>query len=210
MEAKLISITPNIEKTIMYVARVSSANQDSGDPKLLEYCIRHGHWSVFEHGFMTIEVECPLFVATQILRHRSFTFQQFSQRYAKSDLDFHLQETRLQDKSNRQSSNSTEDAELINEWIERQIVLYHAIERDYEWAIKKGIAKECARVILPQSVMTKLYVSGNVRSWIHYLQSRCDPSTQKEHREVAELCKGIFISQLPIVSEAMKYNKETQ
>jgi thymidylate synthase (FAD) len=159
---------------------------------------------------MTIEVECPLFVATQILRHRSFTFQQFSQRYAKSDLDFHLQETRLQDKSNRQSSNSTEDAELINEWIERQIVLYHAIERDYEWAIKKGIAKECARVILPQSVMTKLYVSGNVRSWIHYLQSRCDPSTQKEHREVAELCKGIFISQLPIVSEAMKYNKETQ
>lgn len=207
-KAKLISITPNAEETICYIARVS--NPDNQENKkisgLLKYCLDNGHVSIFEQATMTIEVETHLAIATQILRHRSFCFQQFSARYATANIlnpELPLFELRMQDSKNRQSSHDTLDEitkeaflTSINTHFENCMELYNKL-------LKEGIAKECARFVLPQATITRLYITGNIRSWIFYLQERCKDGVQKEHRDVALQCKKIFINQLPIISEGL-------
>ena len=186
----LVSVTPNAEQTIGYVARVSNPNNQD-NPKvagLLKYCIDHGHWSVFEQAFMTLEIETTRGLAAQILRHRSFTYQEFSQRYADVSHireDIPLPALRRQDTKN----------------FDQSIDLYKKM-------LHAGIAKECARFVLPLATPTKLYMSGSVRSWIHYIDLRSAHGTQKEHMLIAEACRGIFTEQFPIISEALGY--ETQ
>ena len=175
---------------IAYVARVSNpSNQHSNDTadKLINYLMRHKHWSPFEHYYLTLEIECPKDIAIQLLRHRSFTFQEFSQRYANANqMGYVERECRLQDASNRQNSIETEDYELAKWWaIQQEYNFKNAIAR-YNAAIEYGIAKEQARVLLPiGNIMSRLYVTGNIRSFIHYLTVRLDPTTQKEHRQLA-------------------------
>ncbi len=204
----LVSVTPDAEKTIGYIARVSNpANQEN--PKvagLLKYCIKHGHWSVFEQATMTLEIETTRGLAAQILRHRSFCFQEFSQRYADSSLlaeKISLPELRRQDNKNRQ--NSTDDLDPFTKQKFEILMQHHfAAGMDlYQRMLEEGIAKECARFVLPLAVGTKLYMTGNLRSWIHYINLRTANGTQKEHMDIAELCKQHFICQFPIVSEAL-------
>jgi flavin-dependent thymidylate synthase len=205
----LISITPDAEKTMGYVARVSNPNNQD-NPKvdgLLRYCIQHAHWSVFEQAHMTLEIETTLDIATQILRHRSFTYQQFSQRYAdpSSSLfdEIPVPELRRQDNKNRQNSTDDLDPELKRSF-ERRIKHVFADVMDlYDDMITAGVAKECARKVLPQNTPTKLYMTGNIRNWIHYISLREKNGTQKEHMEVAFGAKRIFQCQLPIVSSAL-------
>lgn len=208
MNVKLISITPDAEKTMGYVARVSNpANQENPDvAKLLSYCIKHGHWSVFETATMTLEIETSRAIAAQILRHRSFCFQEFSQRYA-SPTEFELYDARRQDTKNRQNSVddlSDEDRLWFNQ-IQKHV--WVTAKYAYDRAIEKGIAKECARFLLPLSTQSRLYMTGNVRSWIHYIQLRTTQGTQKEHRDIALCCKQIFTEQLPTIAEAMEWDK---
>lgn len=202
---KLKTITPYTEKLIAYCARVSSKNQDNPDiSKLLGYCIDHKHWSVFETSYMTIEIETSRAISAQILRHRSFTFQEFSQRYAET-VDFITYEARRQDKKNRQNSiddMSIEDRHWFNIAQDRVQTLCASLYLD---ALDKGIAKEQARFLLPMSSKTKLYMTGNIRSWIHYLDLRCDKDTQKEHRDIADQIKKIFKKELPIISGALEW-----
>jgi thymidylate synthase (FAD) len=208
MKTKLVSITPDAEKTISYIARVSNPNnQDNPDyAKLLKYCLKHGHYSVFEQAHMTVEIETTRAISAQILRHRSFTFQEFSQRYASVSSDgIETYKARRQDTKNRQNSIDDIDPAIQIEWLRRQEDNYRRSFEDYEWAVKNGVAKECARMVLPLQTKTKIYMTGSVRSFIHYLQVRTDPSTQLEHREVAESIKKIFIEQLPTVSEALDW-----
>lgn len=206
-QVKLISITPEAEKLMAYCARVSNPNNQDNEnySKLLKYCIDHQHWSIFEHGFMTMEINTTRGIAAQILRHRSFTFQEFSQRYADTQLlgEITPPEIRSQDNKNRQ--NSIDDIpehikkywdSLIKEYFDRGVKLYESL-------LKDGVAKECARFILPLATPTRIYMSGNCRNWIHYIQLRSANGTQKEHMEIANECKNIFIEQLPIVSEAL-------
>jgi thymidylate synthase (FAD) len=194
------------EGIIAYCARVSSDNQINPDyAKLLSYCITHKHWSIFETVNMTVEVETSRAVSAQILRHKSFFFQEFSQRYQHVS-DFELYEARRQDLKNRQ--NSIDDIpEETKEWFRsaQNSVWLHS-KALYNDALKKGIAKEQARFLLPLSTKTKLYVTGNVRSWIHYLQVRTDLSTQKEHRDIALEIKEIFKGQFPITSKALGWS----
>lgn len=216
MNVRLVALTKPIvereglqlsaEEFISYCARVSNpSNQMNTEtaPRLLAYCIRHGHWSIFETVSMTVEIETSRAIAAQILRHRSFTFQEFSQRYAQST-DFEDIELRLQDPKNRQSSGEKFFdpllKESLNEWIERAADLYHGM-------LDRGISKETARMILPLCTRTRLYMTGSVRSWIHYLEQRCDPATQKEHREVAHKIRAIFDQQFPTISAALKEAK---
>lgn len=202
MKTELISITPNAEKTVMYCARVSSPNQENDNPKLLSYCIKHGHWSVFEQATMTIEIQTSRAISAQILRHRSFSFQEFSQRYAAVS-SFEKYEARRQDTKNRQ--NSIDDmSQADKEWFEyaQDEVTKNAMWH-YEEALKRGIAKEQARFLLPMSSSTKLYMTGNLRSWIHYLELRCGNGTQLEHKVIADAIKDIFVRELPIISEAL-------
>ena len=206
----LISVTPDAEKTIGYIARVSNpANQEN--PKvagLLKYCIKHGHWSVFEQATMTLEISTTRGLAAQILRHRSFCFQEFSQRYADSSLlgeTIALPELRLQDHKNRQNS-----IDAIDPWKKQkyEILMQQYFKQGmelYQQMLEDDIAKECARFVLPLAVGTKLYMTGNLRSWIHYINLRTANGTQKEHMEIAELCKQHFICQFPIVSEALEW-----
>ena len=207
MTVKLIQITPNPEEQIAYIARVSNPNnQDNPDyAKLLAYCIKHQHWSIFEQAFMTLEIETTRGLAAQILRHRSFTFQEFSQRYADTTLlgGIPLPELRRQDKSNRQ--NSIDDIpEEKQQQLEHTISMHFAASKDlYNELIRQGIAKECARFVLPLATPTRLYMSGSVRSWIHYIDLRSAHGTQKEHMDIAEACREIFKEQLPTVSEAL-------
>ena len=209
----LVSVTPEAEKTIGYIARVSNpANQEN--PKvagLLKYCIKHGHWSVFEQATMTLEISTTRGLAAQILRHRSFCFQEFSQRYADSSLlgeEISLPELRLQDHKNRQNS-----IDAIDPWTKQkyEILMQQHFRQGmdlYRQMLDEGIAKECARFVLPLAVGTKLYMTGNLRSWIHYINLRTANGTQKEHMEIAELCKQHFICQFPVVSEALGWCPE--
>ena len=209
----LISVTPDAEKTIGYIARVSNpANQEN--PKvagLLKYCIKHGHWSVFEQATMTLEISTTRGLAAQILRHRSFCFQEFSQRYADSSLlgeKITLPELRLQDHKNRQNSIDDIDPFLKQKY---EILMQQHFEQGmklYQPLLEDDIAKECARFVLPLAVGTKLYMTGNLRSWIHYINLRTANGTQKEHMEIAELCKQHFICQFPVVSEALGWCPE--
>ncbi len=210
----LVSVTPDAEKTIGYIARVSNpANQDN--PKvagLLKYCIKHGHWSVFEQANMTLQIETTRGLAAQILRHRSFCFQEFSQRYADSSLlgEIPLPDLRRQDDKNRQNSISDLDPFLVQEY---QILMKAYFDQGmqlYKKMLDHGIAKECARFVLPLATPTKLYMTGNLRSWIHYINLRTANGTQKEHMDIAELCKRHFICQFPTVSEALGWCPEEE
>ena len=210
MTVKLIQITPNPEEQIAYIARVSNPNnQDNPNyAKLLAYCIKHQHWSIFEQAFMTLEIETTRGLAAQILRHRSFTFQEFSQRYADTSLMTRgslipLPELRRQDLKNRQNSTDDLDPDKVK-MLEKEIAQhFHDAQDLYRYMIDMGVAKECARFVLPLAVPTRLYMSGSVRSWIHYIDLRSAHGTQKEHKVIAEECREIFKEQLPVVSEAL-------
>lgn len=210
MNVKLISVTPDAEKMMGYVARVSNpSNQEN--PKvagLLKYCVKHQHWSVFEQSFMTLEIETTRGLAAQILRHRSFTFQEFSQRYADSSMladTIPLFDLRRQDTKNRQ--NSIDDINphtRQNFEIKIQKHFDDAMEL-YQEMLAAGIAKECSRFVLPLAVPTKIYMSGSCRSWIHYIDLRSAHGTQKEHMDIAEACKNVFVEQFPTVAEALEW-----
>lgn len=207
-KVKLVSVTPDAEKLMSYCARVSNPNNQNNDnyAKLLKYCIDHQHWSIFEHGFMTVEINTTRGLAAQILRHRSFTFQEFSQRYADTTLladDIPLFELRRQDNKNRQNSIDDISDETRVKWIVQIREHFAKAQALYDGMIKDGVAKECARFILPLATPTRLYVSGTVRSWIHYINLRSGHGTQKEHMIIAEECKTIFIEQFPTIGEAL-------
>ena len=209
MEVKLISITePNIlssgsaEELIAYCARVSNpSNQDNKQtaPRLLKFLIKHKHWSPFEMVDMTVEIKTSRAIAAQILRHRSFSFQEFSQRYSQAT-DIEPIELRKQAESNRQSSEDVIDEPVINN------VVKHSIDTalmTYEKLITQGVAKEQARMVLPLTTQTTMYMKGSIRSWIHYIDLRTEENTQKEHRDIAEECKSILKDHFPNVAEAL-------
>ena len=211
MSVKLVSVTPDAEKTMAYVARVSNPNNQENPnyAKLLGYCIKHNHWSVFEQSFMTLEIETTRGLAAQILRHRSFTYQEFSQRYADSSLlseTISLPELRRQDTKNRQNSIDDIDPFVKQEFEIKMRKHFDAGMKLYKEMLDADIAKECARFVLPLAVPTKLYMTGSVRSWIHYIDLRSGHGTQKEHMEIANMCKAIFVEQFPICAEAMEWN----
>ena len=199
-KVSLIWVTPEAEEKIAYMARVSNpANQDNPEtaPKLLKYLINNNHWSPFEMVNVCMEIETTRDIARQILRHRSFSFQEFSQRYAISE-DFEYSEARLQDEKNRQNSIPVQDRELQAFWEEEQRMALTAAQRAYARALNAGIAKEQARKVLPEGLtMSRMYMNGTLRSWIHYCNIRCDKATQKEHREVADKCKNIISELFP-------------
>ena len=208
MNVKLVTVSPKAEETMGYVARVSNPkNQDN--PKvagLLSYCIKHGHWSVFEQAHMTVEIETTRGLAAQILRHRSFTYQEFSQRYADSSMlskVIPIPQLRRQDDKNRQNSIDDLDPFVVQDFelkMQRHFVEGMKIYKDM---LDAGVAKECARFVLPLATPTKLYMTGSVRSWIHYINLRSAHGTQKEHMQIAENCRAIFNEQFPIVAEAL-------
>ena len=204
MSVKLIWITPNAQELIAYCARVSSSNQENPNIKgLLQYCAKHGHWSVFEQGNMCIEINTTRAISAQILRHRSFSFQELSQRYAVIEQDLEIPQLRRQDFKNRQNSINDLDKEMVDT-IQEEIVEHFKKTKDlYRKLLKKGVAKECARSILPMNSPTKMYMNGNIRSFVHYLKVRCDPSTQIEHRLIALEIKEIFKKELPIIYDAV-------
>ena len=207
---KLVSITPDAEKTMAYIARVSNPNNQDNDnfSGLLKYCIKHQHWSVFEQSSMTLEIETTRAIAAQILRHRSFTFQEFSQRYADTNLiaeKIPLPALRKQDLKNRQ--NSTDDLdEFVKQDIEMTITAhFNNAEKLYKRMLEAGVAKECARMVLPLATPTRLYMTGSCRSWVHYINLRSAHGTQKEHMDIAEACRKVFTEQFPIVSKALDW-----
>ncbi|MED5309058.1 MAG: FAD-dependent thymidylate synthase, partial [Candidatus Thermoplasmatota archaeon] len=192
---------------IAYAARVSNPeNQANGKtaPKLLAYLIKHEHWSPFEIVSMTIEIKTTRDIGRQILRHRSFSFQEFSQRYAVSE-DFETREARLQDEKNRQNSIETDDKNLAEDWNMQQMKVINQAKETYEWALNKGIAKEQARAVLPEgNTMSTIYMAGTLRSWIHYCKLRGGHGTQKEHTQIADLCWNIIEGHFPDVAKAVK------
>jgi thymidylate synthase (FAD) len=209
-EVKLISVTPDAENTMAYIARVSNPNnQDNPNyAGLLRYCIQHEHWSVFEQATMTLEIGTTRGLAAQVLRHRSFTFQEFSQRYADANLlaeEIPVPELRRQDTKNRQNSIDDLDPELVKVFQSRIRMLFSEASELYTDMVDAGIAKECARFALPLAVPTRLYMTGSCRSWIHYINLRSAHGTQKEHMEIAEACREIFKTQFPTVSEALEW-----
>ena len=210
MEVKLISVSPDSEKHMAYCARVSNPNNQDNEnyAGLLRYCIKHQHWSIFEQAFMTLEINTTRGLAAQILRHRSFTFQEFSQRYADTNLldtNIPLPELRRQDTKNRQ--NSIDDIpEEQSKMLLGRIQNYFNEGLDlYNELLREGIAKECARFVLPLATPTRIYMSGSVRSWVHYIDLRSGHGTQKEHMDIANACKTIFTEQFPTVSEALQW-----
>ena len=208
----LVSVTPDAEKTMGYVARVSNPNNQE-NPKvegLLKYCIKHGHWSVFEQAFMTLEINTTRAIGAQILRHRSFTYQEFSQRYADAGMlgDIPIPDLRRQDSKNRQNSIDDIDPMTKVKFEGKIEEHFYAAQRLYNELLEAGIAKECARGVLPLNTPTRIYMTGSVRSWLHYINLRTANGTQKEHMEVAELCKQHFICQFPIVAKAMDWCPE--
>ena len=209
MTVKFISITPDAEKTMAYIARVSNPkNQDNENfSGLLRYCINHQHWSVFEQSSMTLEIETTRGIAAQILRHRSFTYQEFSQRYADSNLlgEIELPELRRQDDKNRQNSIDDLEPEMVEKFNRQMNTLSSSAFGLYNQMLQAGVAKECARFVLPLATPTKLYMTGSCRSWIHYINLRSAHGTQKEHMDIANTCKKIFIEQFPAVSEALDW-----
>ena len=211
MKVDLVSITPDAEKTMAYIARVSNPSNQGNDnfSGLLRYCIKHEHWSVFEQSFMTLEIETTRGLAAQILRHRSFTFQEFSQRYADSNLlgDIDLPELRRQDVKNRQNSINDLDPAITDKLQKQMITLFSSSLALYNQMLESGVAKECARFVLPLATPTRLYMTGSCRSWIHYINLRSAHGTQKEHMDIANACKGLFIENYPVVSEALDWTK---
>ena len=205
----LVSVTPDAEKTIGYVARVSNPNNQDNPKvdKLLAYCIKHGHWSIFEQAHMTLEINTTRGIAAQILRHRSFTFQEFSQRYADTNLldQPEVPDLRRQDDKNRQ--NSIDDiAETEKAYLQGRISQYFKEGMDlYNDLLSKGIAKECARFVLPLATPTRIYMTGSARSWMHYIQLRTANGTQKEHMDIANLCRDHFICNFPTISKALDW-----
>ena len=194
-----------------HIARVSNPNnQDNPNyAGLLRYCIQHEHWSVFEQSFMTLEIETTRGLAAQILRHRSFTFQEFSQRYADSNLlgEIELPELRRQDVKNRQNSIDDLDPAISDKLQKQMITLFSSSLALYNQMLESGVAKECARFVLPLATPTRLYMSGSCRSWIHYINLRSAHGTQKEHMDIANACKGVFMKNYPTVSEALDWTK---
>jgi len=210
MNVSLVSVSPDAEKHMAYCARVSNPNNQDNDnyAGLLRYCIKHQHWSIFEQAFMTLEINTTRGLAAQILRHRSFTFQEFSQRYADTNLldtNIPLPELRRQDTKNRQ--NSIDDIpEEQSKMLLGRIQNYFNEGLDlYNELLREGIAKECARFVLPLATPTRIYMSGSVRSWVHYIDLRSGHGTQKEHMDIANACKTIFTEQFPTVSEALEW-----
>ena len=209
MEVSLVSITPDAEKTMAYIARVSNPSNQENDnySGLLKYCIKHNHWSVFEQSTMTLEIETTRAIAAQILRHRSFTFQEFSQRYAKSNElgKIQLPDLRRQDVKNRQ--NSIDDLDpFVKQKLEAQMItLFSSAQSLYNQMIDEGVAKECARMVLPLCTPTRIYMTGSCRSWIHYINLRSAHGTQKEHMEIAEMCREIFKVEFPTIAQALDW-----
>ena len=207
---KLVSVTPDAEKTMAYVARVSNPkNQDNEKfAGLLRYCIQHGHWSVFEQAHMTVEINTTRGLAAQILRHRSFTYQEFSQRYADSSLleeQIPVPELRRQDEKNRQNSTDDLDEMLVMGYKTRMRAHFDDAMALYQDMLENGVAKECARFVLPLATKTKMYMTGSIRSWIHYIELRSANGTQKEHMDIANSCKAIFKEQFPVIAEALDW-----
>lgn len=204
---KLIHTTPKSEKLIAYMARVSSPQQDNPSyENLIKYLIAKKHWSPFEMVNLCLEITTSRAIAQQILRHRSFNFQEFSQRYSKvSPIAFEYYEARRQDTKNRQNSINDLPEDTQNWFLEAQEKVNTQSFSLYYEALEKGIAKESARFLLPLSTETKIYMNGSLRSWVHYIQLRTEISTQLEHREVADKCKQIFIEQFPIISKALEW-----
>jgi len=208
MNVKLVSVTPDAEKNIAYCARVSNPNNQDNDnyAKLLKYCIDHKHWSIFEMAFLTLEINTTRGLAAQILRHRSFTFQEFSQRYADTGLlaeEIPVFELRRQDNKNRQNSIDDIEQETIVKWNTQIREHFSKAKAIYDGMIKDGVAKECARFVLPLATPTRLYMSGSLRSWITYIALREKHGTQKEHITIAKKCKQIFIEQFPIIGASL-------
>jgi thymidylate synthase (FAD) len=216
MNVKLVSFTvPTVDDLpldsdildlIAYCARVSNPSNQSNtetSEKLVNYLIKHKHWSPFELADVTLEIETTRDIARQILRHRSFSFQEFSQRYADpvKDLSFETREARLQDQKNRQNSIETDDTQLQEMWDKMQWELIEKSKGVYNWAISQGIAKEVARAVLPEGLtMSRMYMKGSIRSWIHYIEVRTDPTTQKEHREIAAACAQAIAEIFPMIT----------
>jgi thymidylate synthase (FAD) len=210
MSVKLVSISQPVveglqtaEDLMVYCARVSNPSNQlntATGASLLAYCIKHGHWSVFETASMTVEITTSRAIAAQILRHRSFSFQEFSQRYSEVP-GVEQVELREQADKNRQSSTEIIEGEMINSTLERYMKNARAM---YQSLLDAGVARECARMVLPLATTTTLYMTGSVRSWIHYLAQRLDEHTQKEHRLIAEQVQSIFTAQFPVVSQALK------
>ena len=182
----------NILDLVAYCAKVSNPSNQQNietNEKLVRYLIKNNHWSPFEMANICLEIETTRDIARQILRHRSFSFQEFSQRYAVADLGFQNKDARIQDFKNRQNSIETDNEELHNEWLEKQNQINLAACQAYKWALENGIAKEQARAVLPEgTTVSRLYMNGTLRSWIHYIQLRSGNGTQKEHKEVAIAC----------------------
>ena len=207
---KLVSVTPDAEQHMAYVARVSNPKNQDNDQfaGLLKYCIKHGHWSVFEHAFMTVEINTTRGLAAQILRHRSFTYQEFSQRYADSSMladQIPLPELRRQDEKNRQNSTDDMNPRTVNHYNRKMEQHFKQGMKLYQNMLKDGVAKECARFVLPLATPTRIYMTGSVRSWIHYVDLRSAHGTQKEHMAVAEGVRSIFSEQFPTVAQALDW-----
>ena len=207
MKVNLITVTPDAEKHIAYCARVSNPSNQNNESiaGLLKYCIKHQHWSIFEQAFMTLAIATTRGLAAQILRHRSFTYQEFSQRYAESTTlgDIELPELRRQDDKNRQNSIDDLDPKVVEKLNRQMNTLFSSAYSLYNQMLDEGVAKECARFVLPLATPTRVYMSGTVRSWLHYIELRTGHGTQKEHIEIASECKRIFSEQFPTIASAM-------
>lgn len=221
MKVKLVSVSQpskemvndnidDVQELIAFCARVSNpSNQFNTDTseKLIRYLIKHQHWSPLEMVSACLEIETTRDIARQMLRHRSFSFQEFSQRYADptKDLDFVTREARLQDNKNRQNSIDTADKDLREAWNMKQMEVIHAAQDAYKWAVARGIAKEQARVVLPEgNTVSRLYMHGTLRSWIHFIEVRSEAATQKEHREIAKACAAAIADVFPMVTDFVK------
>ena len=207
---KLVSVTPDAEQTMAYIARVSNpVNQDNEKyAGLLKYCIKHNHWSVFEQSTMTLEIETTRAIAAQILRHRSFTYQEFSQRYADSSMladSIPLPKLRRQDEKNRQNSIDDLDPFDVQNLELQMQTLFDSSMALYKQMLGRGVAKECARMVLPLCTPTRIYMTGSCRSWIHYITLRSANGTQQEHMDIALECKEVFKEQFPVVAEALEW-----
>ena len=210
MSVKVISVTPDAEKHMAYCARVSNPNNQENEKisGLLGYCIKHQHWSIFEQAYLTLEIETNRGIAAQILRHRSFTFQEFSQRYADSSMladVIPLPELRRQDTKNRQNSIDDINSHIRQEYEMKMKLHFEEGMKLYKSMLEYGIAKECARFVLPLATPTKIYMTGSVRSWVHYIDLRSANGTQKEHMDIAVACKEVFKEQFPTISEALDW-----
>ena len=209
-DAKLVSVTPNAEENIVYMARVSNpknqANMETA-PRLIKYLLKHKHWSPFEMASMQVEINTTRAVAAQVLRHRSFSFQEFSQRYSSvGDLpSIGLPHLRSQDLKNKQASHDNMDPDVVENLNTQIDKLYQSAQNVYDLLLEQGVAKECARSVLPLGTPTRIYMAGTIRSWIHYIEIRAGIETQLEHRLIAEAVKSIFVEQFPSIAEAMEW-----